>query len=229
MKFSEKIIKIRKENGLSQEEFGNKINLSRQAISKWESEQSQPEVDKVKEISKVFGVSIEYLLNDELEVDIKIEDKKDTKKNKKRVFKVVISVLAIYLAYCLFKFALLSICYIRANNISDYDNYEISIDSSFDNALEDVHDDECMLVKYRNGVQQIEYFYESNFAEQITYVNQNKNKCYVLNYDEELEKYVYEDLRYNEDFSYEEYEENRMTLKNITLNCIPNIFISINF
>ena len=79
MKFSEKIIQIRKENGLSQEEFGNKINVSRQAISKWESEQSQPEVEKVKEISKTFGVSIEYLLNDEVD-KVENEGKKENKK-----------------------------------------------------------------------------------------------------------------------------------------------------
>ena len=131
MKFSEKIIKIRKENRLSQEEFGNKINVSRQAISKWESEQSQPDVEKVKEISKIFGVSIEYLLNDELKEDIKIAEKKDKKTIKKVVLKILIAIVIVYVVFCLFKFALLSICYIRANDIADYENYSIDMSLSF--------------------------------------------------------------------------------------------------
>ena len=63
----EKIIKLRKEKGLSQEEFGNAINVSRQAISKWESEQTKPDIDKLKEIAKFFDVSYDYLLNDEID------------------------------------------------------------------------------------------------------------------------------------------------------------------
>lgn len=67
MKFSEKLIELRKQKGLSQEDLGNMIDVSRQTVSKWEAEQTIPEVDKVKELSKVFNVSIEYLLNDEFD------------------------------------------------------------------------------------------------------------------------------------------------------------------
>ena len=68
MKLSEKIIKLRKEKGLSQEEFGDKINVSRQAVSKWENDETKPDIDKIQEIVKKFDVSFEYLLNDEIEV-----------------------------------------------------------------------------------------------------------------------------------------------------------------
>ncbi len=64
MKFSEKIMKLRRQKGLSQEEFANKLNVSRQAIYKWETEQSVPDIKNVQEICKIFNVSIEYLLND---------------------------------------------------------------------------------------------------------------------------------------------------------------------
>lgn len=49
MKFGEKIIKLRKEKGLSQEEFGDKINVSRQAVSKWENGETKPDTDKYKD------------------------------------------------------------------------------------------------------------------------------------------------------------------------------------
>ena len=92
MKLSEKIIKLRKEQGLSQEEFGNEIHVSRQAVSKWENDESKPDTDKIQEIVRKFGVSYEYLLNDEVETKensdkqnedkTKIECKKREKKKK---------------------------------------------------------------------------------------------------------------------------------------------------
>ena len=67
MKLNEKIIKLRKDNNLSQEDFGNKLNISRQAVSKWEHEETKPEIDKIKDIRKIFNVSCDYLLNDEID------------------------------------------------------------------------------------------------------------------------------------------------------------------
>ena len=62
MTIGERIILIRKENGLSQDAFGAMINVSRQSISKWEANVSIPEVEKLIEISKKFNVSIEWLI-----------------------------------------------------------------------------------------------------------------------------------------------------------------------
>ena len=47
MKFNEKLIKLRKEMGLSQEELGNKLNVARQTVSKWELGETTPEMDKL--------------------------------------------------------------------------------------------------------------------------------------------------------------------------------------
>ncbi|MBO5525340.1 MAG: helix-turn-helix transcriptional regulator [Clostridia bacterium] len=69
----EKIAQLRKKKGWSQEELAEKMNLSRQAISKWESGQSVPEVDNVVELSILFGVSTDYLLKDE-ETRMEAED-----------------------------------------------------------------------------------------------------------------------------------------------------------
>lgn len=61
----EKITRERKKKGWSQEELADKMNLSRQAISKWESGQSIPEVENVVELSRLFGVTTDYLLKEE--------------------------------------------------------------------------------------------------------------------------------------------------------------------
>lgn len=67
MILADKIIKERKKLGLSQEELAEKMNVSRQAVSKWESAQSIPEIDKLLQLSRLFGVTTDYLLKDEME------------------------------------------------------------------------------------------------------------------------------------------------------------------
>ena len=65
MILAEKIIKLRKQNGWSQEELAAKLEVSRQSVSKWESAASVPELDKIIRLSEIFGVSTDYLLKDE--------------------------------------------------------------------------------------------------------------------------------------------------------------------
>ncbi len=66
MMLSEKIIQQRKKNGWSQEELADKMNVSRQAVSKWESAQSTPELEKLLLLSELFGVTTDYLLKDSI-------------------------------------------------------------------------------------------------------------------------------------------------------------------
>ncbi len=65
MNISEKILKLRKEKGLSQEAFAEKLGVSRQSVSKWESGGTLPDIDKIIAMSELFGVSTDYLLKDE--------------------------------------------------------------------------------------------------------------------------------------------------------------------
>ncbi|MDE6662525.1 MAG: helix-turn-helix domain-containing protein [Lachnospiraceae bacterium] len=69
MTLGEKIFKLRTERGLSQETFGDKLGVSRQSVSKWETDQSLPELEKIIALSEFFGVSTDYLLKDTLEED----------------------------------------------------------------------------------------------------------------------------------------------------------------
>ena len=63
MTFGEKIQKLRKESGLSQEKLSYQLGVSRQAISKWERDNGYPETEKIVLMSKIFHVTLDYLLN----------------------------------------------------------------------------------------------------------------------------------------------------------------------
>ena len=67
MIFADKLIDLRKKNGWSQEELAEKLDVSRQSISKWEGAQSVPDMTRIIRQSEIFGVSTDYLLKDDLE------------------------------------------------------------------------------------------------------------------------------------------------------------------
>ena len=69
MKLAEKIRDLRRENGLSQEELAEKLYVSRQAVSRWEKGTAQPEAANVWQLSRLFRVTADYLLNDDYQSD----------------------------------------------------------------------------------------------------------------------------------------------------------------
>ncbi len=69
MILADKIIQLRKKNNWSQEQLAEQMNISRQSVSKWESGASIPDIDKIIILSKLFGVSTDYLLKDEMEIE----------------------------------------------------------------------------------------------------------------------------------------------------------------
>lgn len=69
MIFADKLIELRKKSGWSQEELAEQMNVTRQSVSKWEGAQSVPDLEKIIQLSKLFGVSTDYLLKDEIEIN----------------------------------------------------------------------------------------------------------------------------------------------------------------
>ena len=67
MNFAEKMIELRKQQNLSQQDLADRLGVSRQAISRWETGAVQPLADSVKSLAQVFQVSTDYLLNDDLD------------------------------------------------------------------------------------------------------------------------------------------------------------------
>lgn len=64
MKFNEKLIELRKKAGFPQEELGYKLNVTRQTVSKWELGQTTPEMDKLLDMSKLFNITVDELINE---------------------------------------------------------------------------------------------------------------------------------------------------------------------
>ena len=67
MSLAKKMIELRKQNGLSQQDLADRLGVSRQSISRWETGAVQPLADSVKSLAQVFQVSTDYLLNDDLD------------------------------------------------------------------------------------------------------------------------------------------------------------------
>ena len=67
MILADKIIKLRKENGMSQEELSERLGVSRQAVSKWECNETVPDLQKIIQLSEMFYVTTDYLLKDYIE------------------------------------------------------------------------------------------------------------------------------------------------------------------
>lgn len=106
MDILEKILDLRKAHNLTQEQLSEKLNVSRQSISKWESGQSVPELDKLTALSEVFHVTTDYLLKpseiDRLAIKAEMlerqqqELKEDSQKRKTKQF-IILSSLGVYL------------------------------------------------------------------------------------------------------------------------------------
>ena len=81
MTCGEKITMIRKENNLTQEQFAEMMNVSRQSVSKWELGTDYPDTEKLIRISKLFSCSLDYLLKDEVEKkDLILEQESDQRR-----------------------------------------------------------------------------------------------------------------------------------------------------
>lgn len=81
MKFEEKMMLLRKKIMLSQEQLAEKLDVTRQTISKWELGQSKPDMDKLTAMSKLFNVSIDVLTNDDEIIDSDTSVKNEEKSN----------------------------------------------------------------------------------------------------------------------------------------------------
>ena len=76
MILADKIIRLRKKNGWSQEELADKMNISRQAVSKWERDLSFPDISSIPKLAEIFEVSVDEL------IQVKTETKENIGKNK---------------------------------------------------------------------------------------------------------------------------------------------------
>lgn len=100
IELKEKLVSLRKENGLTQLAVAEKMNISRQAISRWESGMALPSTDNLKCLGALYGVSIDYLLNENSDRKNKLLDDetaadKNHHKNKKAAIIIAIALAGV--------------------------------------------------------------------------------------------------------------------------------------
>jgi len=102
MSLGEKIQQLRKATGLSQEQLADQLNVSRQAVSKWELNDSIPDVDKIVLISNLFSISTDELLQDRSQTEQKIqpEGSKINPVSLERIVKMNLASKQITLGFC---------------------------------------------------------------------------------------------------------------------------------
>lgn len=108
MNFSEKLLTLRKANNLTQEQLAKKLDVSRQSVSKWESGQATPELEKIVAISAIFDVTTDYLLKsseiDDLSVKTEVLEKQQQmmfvrEQKQHQIFECVMYSLAVYMIF----------------------------------------------------------------------------------------------------------------------------------
>ena len=137
MTLGERISIKRKESGLSQEKLGELFNVSRQTVYKWEADLAVPELDKLKGMAELFGVSLDYLINGKEE---KKQLKTETNPKIRKLFITVVLLLIGISVFLLISLNGLKNDYLNLKNSVDnmnvYVNNRInSIVSSLENTL----------------------------------------------------------------------------------------------
>lgn len=177
MSFGENLANLRKQKGWSQDDLANNLNLSRQAISKWENNQSKPDVDNVQKISKAFGIKIDDLLDNDIpkEKAVTLEVKKAEKKEKAIVIVklIIIAVIILYVISVVYKFASLLIIVNGVQKYANLDNYHYIITTYDENGL--VEKEECW---FKDGVSKTEN--TTLDFKTIIAINYNSNEGYMM-------------------------------------------------
>ncbi len=98
VQIANKLVNLRKSLGLSQEELAHKIGVSRQAVSKWERAESSPDTDNLIALSQIYKISIDELLDADIEIAQKeLDSQKSTKhlENKQNAYATISALLAV--------------------------------------------------------------------------------------------------------------------------------------
>ena len=94
MKLEEKLVSLRKAKGLSQMKLAEMMNVSRQAISRWEVGAAVPSTDNLKFLGRLYDVPLEYLLHDDAPEPVHQETEKNSNTGKKRLILILAAIMA---------------------------------------------------------------------------------------------------------------------------------------
>ena len=180
MYFSENLIKLRKGKGWSQEDLADKLDISRQAVSKWEVGTSKPDIDNLMKLSKLFSKPIDELVNNKI-----VHTEAMSIAVKKRDFKhdlllwlrgLIVLLIVLLVIDTIYKFTMLFIITIGEQKYKELDNYHYVVTT---------YDDANLISKeeswYKEGISKtINTIYKnSNPEEIITFIDYNKSEGYI--------------------------------------------------
>lgn len=180
MSFGENLINLRRQKGWSQDDLANNLNISRQAISKWETDISKPDVDNLERISKIFSVTIDNLLDNDLPNDkaVALDVKKKEKKEKTItiVKLMIIAVIILYAISVIYKFASLLVIVNGVQKYANLNNYHYVITTYDENGL--VEKEECW---FKDGVSKtVDTIYsKENLNENTICIDYNSMAGYI--------------------------------------------------
>ena len=210
MSFGENLTNLRRQKGWSQDDLANNLDLSRQAISKWENETSKPDIDNIKKISKIFSIKIDELINNELLDDkaVTLDVKKEEKREKTiTIIKLmIIAVIILYVISVIYKFASLLVIVNGVQKYANLNNYHYVIDEYEENRKK--LQKECY---YKDGISKVviaNYLNETEEKEyQIIGIDLNSNMGYVEGNNGKKEIDIEEYLKNNSDLGCQLLEE----------------------
>lgn len=180
MSFGENLTNLRRQKGWSQDDLANNLDLSRQAISKWENETSKPDIDNIKKISKIFSIKIDDLINNELPDDkaVTLDVKKEEKREKTiTIIKLmIIAVIILYVISVIYKFASLLVIVNGVQKYANLNNYHYVITTYDENGL--AEKEECW---FKDGVSKtVNSSAEVQDETMSTYINYNDLSGYTV-------------------------------------------------
>lgn len=226
MSFEKNLESLRKQKGWSQDDLADKLNLTRQAVSKWETGSSKPDIDNVKNISQLFSVRIDDLLNNEVVEDKAVSlnfEKKEKRENIIKTIKfAIIALVIVYLITVIYKFASLLIIVNGVQKYANLNNYHYVITTYDENGLKEK--EECW---FKDGVSKTVntvYLSDKN-SEFITCINFNNKVGYIENEDKKENFNVDNYIIGNGDFSKGEQFFSRLPIE-IKKSNIMNLLLS---
>ena len=110
MEIGKKIMELRKKNGLSQEELAEKVGVARQTISKWELGETSPDIKQSKELSKIFNVSVDDLIDNDLQ-NVVLSKIKMTEKQTRTIKKILKGFLIGFITFIVIDIITFIICF----------------------------------------------------------------------------------------------------------------------
>ena len=238
MSFGENLTNLRRQKGWSQDDLANNLDLSRQAISKWENETSKPDIDNIKKISKIFSIKIDDLINNELPDDkaVTLDVKKEEKREKTiTIIKLmIIAVIILYVISVIYKFASLLVIVNGVQKYANLNNYHYVITTYDENGLAEEEE-----YWFKDGESKTisSIFNKDKVERSTTYINYNTNEGYTFDDENnkaeiDISEYLITNLNYNNggqlfsNFPIEIRKSSYLTLLGKSfIDCSMNIYI----